>query len=525
MASIDCCNTFTNPSSSFINVVDNGEGTVSSEFNFQSIEGGDNNSCNSGVHITFQKQNGLFLGGFTFNEGDDLSTATPSSSLNNWDDFKPHVSGNITHGGTLSIASLDLMKSLGCFDDAVGGDSNTLEVKINIIDCVTGELSNNPDNILSFTEVYQPPVARLHNVNFIGGASGIFTFDQEIKKYDGITSLGPGDLGRYTIKDGATGDVLEVIEGNYNDPISSFIQVSNPYGVASSVLNWITGSFADGSTLNFAKLDWALANGFTYQNGNLTNSSWISSAKKIEFCIEAFDNLECSWNKNQDISIGIDRTVDLIEGSVFLQNSALNPFFLYSMYDGDANIYNDQSNITVREGGVEIPFTLPNLTPITFVWGTRDVYNFNGIDDTSYEVDLSFNNGMNAYTNSLTTSNNGAGSDLNVGYNRSLSDPILNTFDLTIESLFSNTIVKRAIFVNNFYNLTFPSNGLDVLVNGVLVYNKVPYINFSSTSVGITDWFDLDMHSIGKRNTIRYQGEESGLYIFNEYQLELNYIY
>lgn len=527
MASIDCCNNLINPLARFASPFDNGDGLVTANFEFLSYEGGGTQNCGSGVHLTFQKENGTFFGGFTFLEGSDLDVDQPTSNALDWAIIEPFISGNVTNGGAISFQSLDLMKNLGLFNGAVGGDTITLEVGVSILDCVTNELSDNTDNKIVFTEVYEPPVSRLSNHTFIGGASGVFTFDQELKEYDAVTPLAIGDLGRYTVKDAITGEVLEVIEGNYGDPLSSFTQVSNPYGVTSSVTNWITGSFTDGTTLNFAKLDWANANGFTYQNGTLSGGSWVSSAKKLDFCINAYDTSQCSWNDNTDIDLTVDRAVDVIEGSAFSQVLPSGTFFKYSMFDNDglSENYNEQTSYEYFKDGVLVSSVIPNFVVSSFTWGDRDIDSevINGHTNASHLINIGFVNGMSATGQSIL---NGVGR-FEFAYNRLLSAPNVKaeTFQIREESSALPNVVQRSAFVSNYYHNTTPSSTVDVIQNGVPLYNALPYFNFINGQIGEVDWFDIDLGVIGTRHTLRYETTENGLFNFVNYQIESNFIY
>ena len=73
---------------------------------------------------------------------------------------------------------------------------------------------------------------------------------------------------------------------------------------------------------------------------------------------------------------------------------------------------------------------------------------------------------------------------------------------------------------------TPPSNNVSIRINGVLDQTITSFVTVDS-STSQSAWFNLDMSTIGQRNTIQYftTMTVSGYEIINEFQLELNYVY
>ena len=317
MANIDCCNSLQNPLARFLNFTDNGDGLVTSQFEFQSFEGGGNQNCGSGVHLTFQRDNGTFFGGFTFAEGSDFAVDMPTSNALDWAIIKPYISGSVTNGGTISVLSLDLMKTLGLFEGAIGGETSTLEIGVSILDCVTNELSNNTDNKMVFTEIYEPPVSRVTS-NYIGTTSqGEIEGSFHLKEYDDTTALISTDLVRVSMVGKDTGVVFGQATFNYGDDLSSstpiqdsnFVSNLQPYFVAGSTLT-------DGGNYTFLKKPASMNLG-TYG---------INIGEEWDFIIEAYDDSQCAWNENSDNYDALNKLyITTGFGSVQTKNPGENP--------------------------------------------------------------------------------------------------------------------------------------------------------------------------------------------------------
>ena len=497
------------------NVVDNLDGTYNLDLSMLDGLGNPEISALSTLILRDYKNDIIFAN--EYNYGDDSKNPTSTSVSNGnllWNNvYAQFITGNIEDSSTVVFDYLGFAQLFGCNGDI------TFEFYFShprCGRCMPSSIRNDID--------FEPPISNTLNINYIGGVSGVQTFELSLKESDNLTPLAIGDTVKFPISDNLTGVELEVVEGIYGNDISTFSQITG--SVSSSITNWATGVVSDGSIINVAKTDYTDANNFNYQNGYFDGTNWISAAKQIKITVEAYDVSQCSWNENIDSGVVLERTVDLIEGSVFIQNSSLNPTSIYSMYDVGAENYNNQSSIEIRENGIVTSSVLPPFTPVAFSWGTRDIYTFNGSDNVEYQVDLGFDNSMQAFTNMHTNNTLGAsqGYDSSISYNRRFSVQIADTFPIVLESAIASTLIQRATFNGDFYTAGSPNGVNSIFLNNNLV-NTVNYVSFAAGgSAGETDWFNLDMGQIGKRNTIRVEVQESGLSLFNEYQLELNYI-
>lgn len=138
--------------------------------------------------------------------------------------------------------------------------------------------------------------------------------------------------------------------------------------------------------------------------------------------------------------------------------------------------------------------------------------------------------GVNGNTAVISTNNAGGTTHINnvmrelftINSGNSL---IMDTFPVVSEVNIPSTIVKRAVQTVNDYNGTNPSDTVEVLKNGVVLYPSLSYTNNSSSSTSEINWFDIDLNTVGIRNSIKYDSQENGVEFKSEYQLELNYIY
>ncbi len=139
-----------------------------------------------------------------------------------------------------------------------------------------------------------------------------------------------------------------------------------------------------------------------------------------------------------------------------------------------------------------------------------------------WDVILDFANGTRGAS---SCESDASGNELQIGYNRRLDSgfEVADTYAPTLESNVASTIIQRAITVQNALNGTSPSNNLSVYIDGVL--DQTIGYNTTIGTVGTTNWFNIDLSAIGTRKLIRIEGTESAKNFYNQYELELNYIY
>ena len=387
-------------------------------------------------------------------------------------------------------------------------------------------------NIIGGQRVYAPPVvptpfARLENKTWIGGTGGVFSFDFDLKQSDDLTPLPIGSPVQITLRDGIT--VIESISGFIGNSISTFTPVSGFPTPTSSFVNWSSGTVNDGGTVQFSKRQWADANSLNYNSGTLSGGNWNSAAVYLNIEVKATDLSTGQTSSNLDNNINIDRVVNLIEGSLYTQYtiSGGGQDLIYSVTDNDGFTlgYAVPNGYEKYKNGTLLTSTLPPLTPGNFSWGSRYLAYDTRNDTNGYMLqNLSFSNGMNA-TNQIYVASP-ANAQASIAYDRMISGTqIANTFVQKPETDVSSTVIQRAMRNSDNITPTGPLGPVDIYINGVFDKSVV----LSSTGVNSSEatWFNLDMLSVGQRNTVRFETTmtASNYNIFNEFQIELNYVY
>lgn len=371
------------------------------------------------------------------------------------------------------------------------------------------------------------PFAILDNKTWVGGVTGLFTFDFYLKESDNSTSLVAGDPVELELYDGNV--LLEKIEGVVGANINTFTLAAGSPTPTSSITNWASGVVQDGGTVSFAKKQWADANSYNYNNGFVSGTDWVSAAVQLKLKVFATDLSTGGRSNNINNSMVIDRVVNLIEGSVYAQYtiSGGGRDLIYSVTDNDGFTlgYSVPNGYEKYKNGVLLTNTLPSLTPGNFSWGSRYLA-YDGRNDTNgYMLQkLFFSNGMQATNQLYVTSP--ANAQASIAYDRMIiGTQIANTFVQNPETSVFSTIIKRAMRNQDNITPTGPLGPVDIYINGA--FDKS--VTLSSTGVNSSEaaWFDLDMSSIGQRNTVKFETTmtSSNYVVFNEFQIELNYVY
>lgn len=371
------------------------------------------------------------------------------------------------------------------------------------------------------------PFAKMTNQSWNGGLAGLFSFNFYLKESDNSTPLSSGDTVEITVRDGAT--IIEKIEGTVGVDTGTFTPVPGSPTPTSSITNWMTGTVQDGGFVQLAKKQWADANSYNYVSGSVSGSNWDSAAVILTLEVKATDLSTGVTSGNVDNKMNFERVVDLIEASIFWQYtiSGGGQDLVYSMHDNDGISAGLLSQTTYQKtkDGVIVDSSLPSFTTTSFTWGTRDLAYISRADTNGYmEQTLGFSNGMTARNYFYVGSP--ANAAIGFAYNRLLSGTQkAETFTQKLESGVSSTVIERAMRNANNIVPEAPLNSVDVYINGSFDQN---INNFASTGVNSSEcpWFDLDMGSVGQRNTIRFESVFSPSYnAYNEFQLEINYVY
>lgn len=247
-----------------------------------------------------------------------------------------------------------------------------------------------------------------------------------------------------------------------------------------------------------------------------------------------------SWTSGQvvDITIQFNSTLGRI---MYIDGVLQTNQFSTLKTDSGTSIYNTYLGGTVDVDDQYLFVKVSNLQVWTKELTNTEINSYIGVIPTAGTTGLvecfPFLNetgttvtGVNGNTGTISTLNAGGVTyvdntireDYTVG---SIANQRAETFAIESENLVSSTVIDRAIYTNNNYNGSTPSNTVDVRKNAVSIYPAIPYDNFPLGFNGEVDWFNIDLGAIGQRNTIRYQSSESGVEFYSEYQLELNYIY
>lgn len=375
--------------------------------------------------------------------------------------------------------------------------------------------------------VVPTPFARLENKTWIGGTGGVFSFDFDLKQSDDLTPLPIGSPVQITLRDGIT--VIESISGFIGNSISTFTPVSGFPTPTSSFVNWSSGTVNDGGTVQFSKRQWADVNSLNYNSGTLSGGNWNSAAVYLNIEVKATDLSTGQTSSNLDNNINIDRVVNLIEGSVYTQYTITGGGrdIIYSVTDNDGFTlgYAVPNGYEKYKNGTLLTSTLPSFSSGAFTWGARHIAFSSRNDTNGYMLqNLSFSNGMNA-TNQIYVASL-ANAQAAIAYDRMIvGTQIANTFVQKPETDVSSTVIQRAMRNSDNITPTGPLGPVDIYVNGVFDRSVV----LSSTGVNSSEatWFNLDMLSVGQRNTVRFETTmtASNYNIFNEFQIELNYVY
>tara|TARA_R110000823_G_scaffold307046_1_gene429612 strand:- start:1412 stop:2590 length:1179 start_codon:yes stop_codon:yes gene_type:complete len=371
------------------------------------------------------------------------------------------------------------------------------------------------------------PFAKLQNQLWTGGVSGLFSFDLYLKESDDSTSLITGDPVELVFKDGST--VIESIEGFIGNDISTFTAVSGSPTPASSFTNWSSGTVQDGGTIQFTKKQWADANSLNYNSGSLTGSDWSSAAIQLTLEVFATDLTTGEKSSNADNSMIIERVVDLIEGNVFTQYTITSGGrdLIYSATDNDSLTINYvvPGAYEKYKNGVLLTSFNPAFSPGNFSWGSRYLAYQSRNDLNGYMLQkLAFSNGMNAENQIYVTSP--ANAQAHIAYDRQfVGTQIADTFPPRPESDVSSTLIQRAMRNGDNITPSSPLGPIDIYINGV--FDKSVVAVSTGVNSSEANWFDLDMTSIGKRNTVKFETTMtvSNYIVYNQFQIELNYVY
>ena len=368
-------------------------------------------------------------------------------------------------------------------------------------------------------EVEETPIARMVNLNFIGGINGQFNYDLEIRENDDTTPLQTGDLVRFELRNGVNS--IETIEGGYGTDISTFTTISGT--PASSVTNWASGIVQDGGTVQLNKKSWAEANGYGYKDGAPSGDNWASAAIELRIFITAYDSSLLVWSANTDNFAIYEKVFKTIEGSVMMQDGTPDPLFIYSMYnnDGISENLNEQTAFDLKYNSTSIQTSLPSFIPTNFNFGTRDMYTRNTIGSGTYNVRIDFENNMIAFAEYI-----GTGNEMSLNYNirTSSGNTILDRFPQVLESSLSTLTTKYASTVQNSLNGGNVLNPSKLYVNASFVTDMPHILNLSATA-SESDWYDVDLSPVGERKTIRIDHTEGSNTVFIEFMAEINAIY
>jgi hypothetical protein len=371
------------------------------------------------------------------------------------------------------------------------------------------------------------PYAKLINKVWVGGVTGLFTFDFYLKEVDNSTSLVAGDPVELELYDGNV--LLEKIEGVVGANINTFTPAAGSPTPTSSITNWASGVVQDGGNVSFAKKQWADANSLNYNNGSVAGTDWVSAAVQLRLKVFATDLSTGVKSNNTNNSMVIDRVVDLIEGSVFLQYtiSGGGQDLIYSVTDNDSLTlgYAVPTAYEKYKDGVLLTNSLPSFSSGAFTWGARYIAYSIRNDINGYMLsNLSFSNGMQATNQIYVTSP--ANAQASIAYDRMIAGTqIADTFAQIPETSVSSTVVQRAMRNQDNITPSSPVGNVDVYVNGSFDKSVTPFSTGANSSE--VNWFDLDMSYVGKRNTVRFETTmtASSYNIYNQFQIELNYVY
>lgn len=374
--------------------------------------------------------------------------------------------------------------------------------------------------------IYPTPIARLNTVGFIGGTKGTFDFTMELKETDDTTSLVAGDEVTFTLKNGAV--TLEQVEGIYGNNISSFNTVLGSPSPASSCIIYMTGMVSDGTSLTFHKKDWADANSRNYANGNFVGGIWNSSAIDLKIEVTATDVSTAYTSTNYDNNVVLEQVVDLIEGNVFASHNGVKES-IYDMHDNDSlsSTYLSATVYQKYKGATLVHGTLPTaISDSALSYGLKRT----GFVDPSADISgmmtqyMSFTNSMlatNNYTVEASPEDNASivNNRLITGTNK------LETFVQAPKNSVTSVVIERSARVTDFIDYATPTTDVTVYLNTLFHSNQA--VATATTETAETAWFNIDMGSIGARNTVKYVTGVTSLNteIFNQYQIELNYVY